>query len=199
MHVSKPNSEDLLKHYLYPLLNLGIIDKVKSSIDGKANIYFPIEEGCINILFKDGKDPRLTVTDPTFYPSRKILEDSCRTIVEYCSKAGGVKYRLVDHEGNDIATQELIDRYLSNPEICFKEPIKKNEKSEDVATPPLVCSNKKTTIHNDVVEKSSIDIKGISGSQILTAPTLLLRRVVNTLNTIIMLHDAQGLLSSDYL
>ena len=110
-----------------------------------------------------------------------------------------MKYRLVDHEGNDIATQELIDRYLSNPEICFKEPIKKNEKSEDIATPPLVCSNKKTAIRNDVVEKSSIDIKGISGSQILTAPTLLLRRVVNTLNTIIMLHDAQGLLSSDYL
>ena len=171
MRVSKPNSEDLLKHYLYPLLNLGIIDKVKSSIDGKANIYFPIEEGGISILFKDGKDPRLTVTDPTFYPSRKMLEDSCKTIVEYCSKAGGMKYRLVDHEGNDITVQEMVDRYLNNPEICFKEAPNENEKSqksEDITTPPLVCGNKKTTIHNDIVEKSSIDIKGISSSQILS-------------------------------
>ena len=60
----KPNSEDLLKHYLYPLLNLGIIDKVKSTIDGKANIYFPVEEGNINTLFSDPDDKRLEVYDP---------------------------------------------------------------------------------------------------------------------------------------
>ena len=48
--LQKPNSEDLLKHYLYPLLNLGIIDKVRSNIDSRANIYFPVGAGNINVL-----------------------------------------------------------------------------------------------------------------------------------------------------
>ena len=30
-------------------------------------------------------------------------------------------YRLEDHEGNEITISDLIDRYLSNPELCFKK------------------------------------------------------------------------------
>jgi hypothetical protein len=123
---TKPNSEDLLKHYLYPLLNLGIIDKTRSNIDSRSNIFFPVETGNLHALFNDDKDRRLVVTDSSYHPSKKYLEDSCRTLLEYCSKGGGVnvenerKYRLVDHEGNEIATiTELVDRYLSSPEICF--------------------------------------------------------------------------------
>ena len=39
-------------------------------------------------------------------------------------QSGGVahqKYRLVDPEGIDITVDELIERYLSIPEICFKQ------------------------------------------------------------------------------
>jgi len=142
MHVPKPSSGYLLNHYLYPLLNLGIVDKVKSVIDGKASIFFPVEEGCIHTLFRDDKDPRLEVTDPAFNPSRKMLEDSCRTIVEYYSKGGEVcdrKYRLVDHKGNEINPTELVDRYLNNPELCFKGFARENEKSQnenDQSSPP---------------------------------------------------------------
>ena len=29
-------------------------------------------------------------------------------------------YRLEDHEGNEITISQLIDKYLSDPETCFK-------------------------------------------------------------------------------
>ena len=135
----KPNSEDLLKHYLYPLLNLGIIDKVRSNIDSRANIYFPVGAGNINVLFSDPDDQRLEVTDPKYYPSKKSLEDTCRTIIEYCSKGGGVnerKYRLVDHEGKDITPEELVDRYLYNPEVCFKESLSYSGARSKNTAPP---------------------------------------------------------------
>ena len=41
MNIRKSRSEDLLKQYLYPLLN---IDKVPSVIDKRTNIFFPVEE-----------------------------------------------------------------------------------------------------------------------------------------------------------
>jgi hypothetical protein len=63
------------------------------------------------------------------YPSKTTLEECCRTIVKYYSKGGGVStfednepiYRLVDPEGMDISLDELIKRYLGNPEIAFKQ------------------------------------------------------------------------------
>ena len=142
--LQKPNSEELLKHYLYPLLNLGIIDKVRSNIDSRANIYFPVRAGNINVLFSDPDDPRLEVTDPKYYPSKKSLEDTCRTIIEYCSKGGGVnerKYRLVDHDGKDITPEELVDIYLYNPEVCFKEFLSYSGARSKNTAPPLACSN----------------------------------------------------------
>jgi hypothetical protein len=30
-------------------------------------------------------------------------------------------YRLEDHLGNEITIGELVDKYLNNPELCFKE------------------------------------------------------------------------------
>jgi hypothetical protein len=159
MGKSKPNSEDLLKHYLYPLLNLGVIDKVRSTIDGKANIYFPVEEGNINTLFSDPDDKRLEVYDPSHYPTKQYLEESTRTIVEYCSKGRGVgdfKYRLVDHEGNDIDFKVLVDRYLSNPEICFKESTKNVNSENEKQVPPLVCSNIPRQFSNNITEDSSV-------------------------------------------
>jgi hypothetical protein len=173
----KPNSEDILKHYLYPLLNLGIIDKVRSNIDSRTNIYSPVEAGNINTLFADPNDPRLEVTDPAYYPTKECIEESCRTILEYCSKDGGVndrKYRLVDHEGKDITPEELVERYLYNPEVCFKEPSKEQPQerespegdnapddtniSKSDSLPPLVCSNILTEFSNKDREESTSPI-----------------------------------------
>ena len=40
----KPSSGDLLAKYIYPLINQGIIDKAQSKIDGRQNIYFPVQD-----------------------------------------------------------------------------------------------------------------------------------------------------------
>jgi hypothetical protein len=58
----KPSSGDLLNKYLYPLINQGIIDKVQSKIDGRQNIYFPVQGGernNLSALFEDPDNPRL--------------------------------------------------------------------------------------------------------------------------------------------
>lgn len=149
MGISKANSKDMLQQYLYPLLNLGIIDKVKSEIDRRGYIYYPIEEGNIHTLFSDPNDKRLEVFDSSFYPSKKYIEENSRTFVKYSSKGGGVadkKYRLVDPQGHDITVEELIDRYLNNPEIAFKE-------SENNGTPPQARKNNLTEIQNNITEE----------------------------------------------
>lgn len=128
MHVHKPNSKTLLQQYLYPLLNVGVIDKFRSAMDSRSYIYTPAEEGNINTLFSDPEDKRLEVFDPSHYPCKQYLEDCCRTIKEYSSKGGEVgtyRYRLVDSKGFDITYEELIDRFLSNPEVAFKESVDK--------------------------------------------------------------------------
>jgi hypothetical protein len=49
----KPSSKELLNKYIYPLCNQGILDFVKSEINGKYNIYFPVEGGNIYSIFDD--------------------------------------------------------------------------------------------------------------------------------------------------
>lgn len=126
MHTNKPSSDDLLKSYLYPLLNLGIIDKAQSTIDKRANIYFPVEDGNIFSLFQNG-NLSLKVTDPFLYPSKTVLEKEFRTFVKYYYNEGvpqknNTKYKLVDADGTtEITVQQLLDRYFSNPQICFEK------------------------------------------------------------------------------
>jgi len=71
---SAPSTEILLKKYIYPLLNQGIIDSTKSVIDKRAWIFFPTEEfeSGIFSLFKDD-DPRL---EPVFFNrvTRRLIE-----------------------------------------------------------------------------------------------------------------------------
>ena len=57
------SSHALLDKYIYPLLNHGIIDKVKSVIDRRTWIYFPTEESSEGVfsLFKDASDSRLEI------------------------------------------------------------------------------------------------------------------------------------------
>jgi hypothetical protein len=134
----KPGSDELLKSYLYPLLNLGIIDKVRSTINGKANIYFPVEDGNIFSLFQDDKDLRLIVRHPSLYPSKKVLENEFRTFIKYYSNGDVLqktdkKYKLVDVDGKEITLDELLIKHLNHPEICFKEGYSLQQKQQYIA------------------------------------------------------------------
>jgi hypothetical protein len=71
----KPTSKELLNKYLYPLCNQGILDFVKSEINGKYNIYFPVEEGNLYSIFDDSSDLKLKVSHPERFPSKNFLKE----------------------------------------------------------------------------------------------------------------------------
>jgi hypothetical protein len=119
----KPSNTEILYKYLYPLINQGIIDKEQSQIDGRQNIYYPVEEVNIFSLFDDPDDPRLKVLSPDAYPTKSVIEESFRFLLDYNSNEGGgnieKKYRLIDADGKEITPSELVEKYFKLPESCF--------------------------------------------------------------------------------
>jgi hypothetical protein len=143
--VAKPGSDELHKNYLYPLLNLGFINKTQSVIDRRANIYSPVEENNIFTMFQNGQDFRLAIADSTLFPTRQVLEEHFRRIVKYRHKDGvRLKFKLVDEKGVEISVEELVDRYLNNPEICF-------------STEERVCGDNLTDSYKNKQEENVIE------------------------------------------
>jgi hypothetical protein len=165
MGVSKANAKDILQQYLYPMWNLGIIDRVKSEIDRRGYIWYPVEQGNIHTLFTDPDDKRLEVIDPSYYPTKKYIEDNNRTFVKYSSEGEGhpeKRLRLVDPKGSTMTVSQLIDGYLYNPEIAFKEPSKENNHNHDNdndndndnnSSPSTPLKNNLTESSNNVLEE----------------------------------------------
>ena len=178
------NIENVRNQYLYPLRTLGIINIVKSSINGNEIIAFPVEDGSVYSIFEDERDLRLTITNYKLFPTKKLLEEAFRTFVKHDVREGeekninfGDRFRLVDHDGIDLSVNELIDRYLSNPLICFKNkeyedmaetrkmcmygyhPVRTNEEAETEAKNknnfyPPACRRDLTEIPKNVIEES---------------------------------------------
>jgi len=136
LKIPKPSADEMLKKYLYPLLNQGIIDKVQSQINKNNNLYFPSdEEHSIFSLFtndkenkKNQEDFKLKLNEVAFYPSTRALQEWLGSAhvkekhhVEDLPKKIQT-YRLVDPDGKEINIKELVENYLSNPEICFVIP-----------------------------------------------------------------------------
>ena len=75
-------------------------------------------------MFPDANDLTLLVTDEAFYPNKEMIEQSYGSGSKLSSEDGGKNifdiYWLEDHGGNEITISELVDRYLFNPELCFK-------------------------------------------------------------------------------
>lgn len=172
----KPGSTDLLHKYLYPLINQGIIDKTQSEIDKRHKIWFPIEEDNISTLFEKEGDCRLKikVKDRFTFPSYSVIEQSCATLLDYYYKPGGLdkkRFTLVDHDGNEITTRELIDKYFNfKAEDCFikdwleQEPVITNIGYSSTVlrqqllqnySPPPTCSINPTEIHNNPPQKTT--------------------------------------------
>ena len=141
----KPSRDDIREQYLEPLYNLGIVDKFRSELNKSENLYCPVDEvGTSNIFaMSDDANPddyRLKIKEPYLYPSKNVLMNCIRTFVEHHAEGNTStnkihyfqKYRLVDHNGVEITTEELVDRYLSNHEETFKKdyPLE-NEATEE--------------------------------------------------------------------
>jgi hypothetical protein len=131
--IPKPSAGDILKNYLYPLLNQGIIDKIPSKIDKRSNIYFPADENrSLSSLFANSDDIRLELTDSTFHQIKEAVKKVLESILDLNIEKNIPKnittehieknkiYRLEDAEGNEISAKELVEKFLSNPETCFK-------------------------------------------------------------------------------
>lgn len=172
------STEAIRKQYLYPLSNLGIVNIVKCSINRNELICYPVEDGNIFSIFDNDRDLRLEIKKEYrgSYPDRKyLLEKAFRTFVNHDVKEGvqnSSKYRLVDHEGNSIAVEEMVDRYLNDPWTCFKTdkryytelearalcmydaPYPTRQENENNFYPPG-CRRDLTKIQNNRVEDSS--------------------------------------------
>lgn len=120
------SAKELYTKYLTPMVELGLINWARSVLKGSEKIYYPADPDSrkVHSLFSDG-DLRLKVTDKSFYPTKEVLEQSYGFSSKLSSKPEGKKnifdiYRLEDHQGKEITLSEIIDRYLFNPELCFK-------------------------------------------------------------------------------
>jgi len=122
LKIPKPSSDQILKKYLYPLLNHGIIDKNESQINKNNNLYFPAdEEQNIFSLFSNN-DSRLEIKGNAFYPSKTAMEQvlmsfTNRTIEEnHHAEDSSYKnnfYRIVDPDMPFISVTKQILCILS--------------------------------------------------------------------------------------
>ena len=166
---------DIRKQYLYPLSNMGIINIVKSSINGNEILSFPVEDGSVfNIFNDDEQDLRLKITDNSVFPSKSLLENSFRTIIKHDASEGVIKinnkFRLVDYDGIDISVDELVDRYFSDPKTCFKADYKEENTNADGSNedndteknknfiPPAVRRDLSEIPKNDIEDSSNCDV-----------------------------------------
>jgi hypothetical protein len=121
------SADSVRKQYLYPLSNMGVINSTKGVINRSENLYSPVEDSIFS-LFDDsdgGNQFRLKILDCRIYPTRNLLEEDYRTIVKHDAKEGVKnsdfqRYKIVDTDGTtEITVDQLIDKYLSDPETCF--------------------------------------------------------------------------------
>jgi hypothetical protein len=132
----KPGSEELREKYLYPLINQGLIDKVRSELNNKQNVYFPVEEEEQQERF-EGNSPisdhgtesntlKLIVKDSSIYPDKTFLKEQFRILSKYnaedpASFEKNISYKIIDTDGTDMTVDQLIDRYFTNPQECFSK------------------------------------------------------------------------------
>jgi hypothetical protein len=138
---AKPGSNELLNKYLYPLFNQNIINSEKSVINGRQNIWFPVDEQNIplfNIFSEsaenedDNDDLKLKVFKPETFPSKTFLKEQFRTFINHhynevlLSEKKFSYLKLLDVDGSEITVDELIDKYFNDIEDCFSKGYTEN-------------------------------------------------------------------------
>ena len=125
-----PSRTEMHSKYLTPMINLGLVNWEKRVKKGSEHIYFAADEDAKRVftLFPDCdiNDLKLVVNSKENYPTKNILEKDYGLMSILMVQQGGVEnisdiYELQDHKGKKITVSELIDRYLSDPELCFKQ------------------------------------------------------------------------------
>src|SRR5207253_2382915 len=121
--------------FLYPLVNSGVLSSVRSEINGRIKIFFPVQKKPIVTLFEDPDVLKLKITDENLWPSTNLIEEPCATLLRYSQNGGGVrqkKYLLQDPDGKEISAVELTNKYLGNPEDCFIKAFEHKPKTPNI-------------------------------------------------------------------
>src|SRR4051812_47467275 len=86
----------IYENYLRPLIKQGIINSVRSIINGKENLYYTVnQENDDNIsVLPLTEDCRLIINNQL--DEKKLLEDSFRRLLGRRSNGGVVKYKIID-------------------------------------------------------------------------------------------------------
>lgn len=124
--------KQILDLYVYPLRNQGYIDEVKSNIDGREKICYPIVtteknkklfeiDESNNFLHKR----KLIIEKSITFPSKEYIKSKIEHILKY-SESNVIFQKITDHEEKDISIEELVDRYYNNGNNFFK--LKDNNK-----------------------------------------------------------------------
>jgi hypothetical protein len=148
----KPSSGELLNKFIYPLVNQGIVDKTQSQINGRFNIFFPVEEtedGKIFSLFEETDIAKLKVFKQELYPATDRIEESFRSLLKRYSNDKGIRYQLVDFDGIEITPDELTKKYYNSPEICFSKGYSDEENI------PSTSNNVQTELYKKDIEQTN--------------------------------------------
>jgi hypothetical protein len=94
-------------NYLRPLIKEGVINSDPSIINGKENLYYPVNqenESNASILSLT-KDCRLIINHQ--FDERNVLVESFRTFLGRRSNGGGVKYKIIDIDDSEISIENF--------------------------------------------------------------------------------------------
>ena len=146
------NTQKLTETYLYPLLNENYIDKTKSVIDHRSNLYTPVvstKENKKLFVFDETNNLshtlRIILKDPTQYPDKQYLISKIQEVLRYSSD-NRLLIEIRDHSKRPITIEELIERYYSNPGDYFSSP---NNKSQQVLPDEYLENNDITKESNE--------------------------------------------------
>jgi hypothetical protein len=133
----------IYENYLRPLIKQGVINSTRSVLNGKENLYYPVNADDADVLlssiFPITEDCRLILNKP--FEEKRVLEESFRTLLERRSKEGdgnSKKYKIIDIDGSEISVDNLLEKYFFSTEH------------------PTSCSVVLQKYHNDSIEHYSI-------------------------------------------
>jgi hypothetical protein len=131
----KLSTKQIYQTYITPLLNDNFIDSIHSELDKRAYIYFPIVTSKYSKLFLSDQrnnflqSNKVSVVNPALYPDKTYVNSEIQLVWRYYSENANLKLKLgmVDHEGNEIIIDQLVDKYYRNPENYFSKNFPDND------------------------------------------------------------------------
>lgn len=163
LNLPTPGIREVREKYLYPLVNHGLINYERSLLNKNENIWFPVDDKVTAFSLFTGGDFRLVISDPALYPSKNVLELIFRSFVKQEVECGLEKnktlldyYLLVEADGAEISPNELLEKYFSNPESCFKKDY--STEYEPRVNQNILGSNQILRNHLQAIEANRNDV-----------------------------------------